>query len=180
VEQDLRDEGAARSPHVVHVLPSNDQRIAAIVRAQVERVERRESEGSALRVLVLVPSEDEATRLAGDVNDGLDASGFLLTPVNDRPRSARRLVGAGAVVTTPAQARALMRQSALKLDAAHTVVLLDLDVLVAHDTAELDEVLAELPKGVIVFSGTGIQDNLADKARQMGLPLMDFRKSGGA
>ena len=43
-----------------------------------------------------------------------------------------------------------------------------------------DELLAELPQGVIVFSGTGIQDNLADKARKMGLAVMDFRNRGGA
>ena len=29
--------------------------------------------------------------------------------------------------------------------------------------------------GVIVFRGSGIQDNLADKARKLGIPLMDFR-----
>jgi hypothetical protein len=29
-----------------------------------------------------------------------------------------------------------------------------------------------------VFPGTGIQDNLADKAKKMGIPLFDFRKGG--
>ena len=37
-----------------------------------------------------------------------------------------------------------------------------------------------LPIGVIVFAGTGIQDNLADKARKLGIPLFDLRpKSPG-
>ena len=37
-----------------------------------------------------------------------------------------------------------------------------------------------LPIGVIVFAGTGIQDNLADKARKFGIPVFDFRpKQGG-
>jgi hypothetical protein len=27
-----------------------------------------------------------------------------------------------------------------------------------------------------VFPGSGIQDNLADKARKMGIPLFDFRE----
>jgi hypothetical protein len=31
-----------------------------------------------------------------------------------------------------------------------------------------------------VFSGPGVTDNLADKARAMGIPLFDFRKAGGA
>ena len=29
---------------------------------------------------------------------------------------------------------------------------------------------------VAVFPGTGIQDNLSDKARKMGIPLWDFRE----
>mgnify|MGYP002636376352 FL=1 len=35
-----------------------------------------------------------------------------------------------------------------------------------------DQMLATLPVGVIVFPGTGIQDNLADKARKMGIPVI--------
>lgn len=42
-----------------------------------------------------------------------------------------------------------------------------------------DEMLAILPLGVIVFPGTGIQDNLADKARRLGIPVWRFG-SGGA
>jgi hypothetical protein len=41
-----------------------------------------------------------------------------------------------------------------------------------------DQMLDVLPIGVVVFPGTGIQDNLADKARQLGIPLFDFRKGG--
>lgn len=44
-----------------------------------------------------------------------------------------------------------------------------------------DAMLEVLPIGVIVFPGTGIQDNLADKARKLGIPVFDFRlKAGGA
>ena len=39
-----------------------------------------------------------------------------------------------------------------------------------------DQMLDILPIGVVVFPGTGIQDNLADKAKKMGIPLFDFRK----
>ncbi len=42
-----------------------------------------------------------------------------------------------------------------------------------------DAMLDTLPIGVVVFPGTGIQDNLADKARKLGIPLFDFRKGGG-
>ena len=40
-----------------------------------------------------------------------------------------------------------------------------------------DALLAALPIGVIVFPGTGIQDNLADKAGKLGIPVWRF---GGA
>lgn len=39
-----------------------------------------------------------------------------------------------------------------------------------------DRLLEALPVGVVVFPGTGIQNNLADKARKMGIPLWDFRE----
>ncbi len=38
-----------------------------------------------------------------------------------------------------------------------------------------DQMLDVLPIGVIVFAGTGIQDNFADKARKLCIPLFDFR-----
>jgi hypothetical protein len=34
-----------------------------------------------------------------------------------------------------------------------------------------DQILEALPIGVLVFPGTGIQDNLADKARKLGIPI---------
>jgi hypothetical protein len=37
-----------------------------------------------------------------------------------------------------------------------------------------DAMLAVLPIGVIVFPGTGIQDNLADKARKLGVPVWRY------
>jgi hypothetical protein len=35
-----------------------------------------------------------------------------------------------------------------------------------------------LPIGVLVFPGTGIQENLADKARKLGIPAWKFGNSG--
>ena len=43
-----------------------------------------------------------------------------------------------------------------------------------------DAILDVLPTGVIIFPGTGIQDNFADKARKLGIKAYDFRKKGGA
>lgn len=41
-----------------------------------------------------------------------------------------------------------------------------------------DQMLDVLPIGVVVFPGSGIQDNLADKARKLGIPVFDFRTGG--
>ena len=41
-----------------------------------------------------------------------------------------------------------------------------------------DQLLEALPIGVVVFPGSGVTDNLADKARRLGIPLLDFRKRG--
>jgi hypothetical protein len=42
-----------------------------------------------------------------------------------------------------------------------------------------DQLLAVLPIGVVVFPGSGISDNLADKAKALGIPLFDFRTDEG-
>ena len=41
-----------------------------------------------------------------------------------------------------------------------------------------DQMLDVLPIGVIVFPGTGIQENLADKARKLAIPVWKFGNSG--
>ena len=43
-----------------------------------------------------------------------------------------------------------------------------------------DAMLEAMPIGVVVFPGSGIQDNLADKARKLGIPVFDFRKTGAS
>jgi hypothetical protein len=47
-----------------------------------------------------------------------------------------------------------------------------------------DRMLEVMPIGLVVFPGSGITDNLADKARKLGIPLFDFRHTaamrGGA
>ena len=43
-----------------------------------------------------------------------------------------------------------------------------------------DRMLEVLPIGVIVFPGNGIQDNVADKARKLGITCFDLRKRGCA
>lgn len=43
-----------------------------------------------------------------------------------------------------------------------------------------DDILEDMPKGVVVFPGTGIQGNMHDKAKSMGIRVWDFRDRGGA
>jgi len=43
-----------------------------------------------------------------------------------------------------------------------------------------DQMLETLPVGVIVFPGTGIQNNLADKARRLGIPVWRFTEDGAS
>ena len=39
-----------------------------------------------------------------------------------------------------------------------------------------DAMLDVLPVGVLVFPGNGIQENLADKAKKLGIPVMKFER----
>ena len=41
-----------------------------------------------------------------------------------------------------------------------------------------DQMLDVLPIGVLVFPGTGLQENLADKARKLGIPVWKFGNGG--
>ena len=43
-----------------------------------------------------------------------------------------------------------------------------------------DTMLSVLPIGVLIFPSNSIQNNFADKARKLGIPLLDLRKTGGA
>ena len=41
-----------------------------------------------------------------------------------------------------------------------------------------DQMLSVMPAGVIVFPGSGITENLADKARRFGIPVWRFTETG--
>jgi hypothetical protein len=43
-----------------------------------------------------------------------------------------------------------------------------------------DQMPEALPSGVIVFPGSGISENLADKARKMGIPVWRFAEESAA
>lgn len=139
-------EGAARSQHVVHVLPADDRRIAGIVRTQAERLSA-DPEVPGTRLLVLTPTAGEAAAIARDVNDGLDASAALLTPLTNATRAARRLsLGASCIVVPASLALALMQRSVLKLEEVETVVLVSLDSLVLGALQPIESILSDVPR----------------------------------
>ena len=43
-----------------------------------------------------------------------------------------------------------------------------------------DQLLDAMPIGVVLFPGSGVTDNLADKAKVRGIPRCDYRNRGGA
>lgn len=147
MEQDLRDEGAAKSQHLVHLLPFDDHRATAIVAALVERLANSQPEEEHLELLVLVPTHAEAVRLSRQVNEGLDPSGPLLIVLSDSARDVRRLsLGARAAVATPTTARWLLKRSALKVAGVTHAVLGSLSTLIKEATEALEDVVSELPK----------------------------------
>ena len=57
-----------------------------------------------------------------------------------------------------------------------TAILMALFVLTALFYWRNDAMLDVLPVGVLVFPGNGIQENLADKARKLGIPVLKFER----
>ena len=142
MEQD--ESGVARSQHVVHVLPPGDARAASVVGAQVQRVD---GEVSGVQVLVLTPSAETAAWIARLVNPTVEAGHVLLVPMTAPARAARRVAaGVGALAGTPSDALALVRGSALKLDAVRTVIIMDANDLLAEYGEAAANLLSELPK----------------------------------
>ncbi|MDP1857722.1 MAG: DbpA RNA binding domain-containing protein [Gemmatimonadaceae bacterium] len=134
----------ARSQHVVHVLPPGDARAASVVGAQVQRVD---GEVSGVQVLVLTPSAETAAWIARLVNPTVEAGHVLLVPMTAPARAARRVAaGVGALAGTPSDALALVRGSALKLDAVRTVIIMDANELLAEYGEAAANLLSELPK----------------------------------
>lgn len=167
MEQDRETEGVARSQHVVHVLPADDRRIAGIVRTQVERLAAGTEEGG-IRLLVLTPTAGEAVALAREVNDGLDASGALLTPLTTESRAARRIALGAPCVAAPADlALAFLKRSLLKLEQVETIVLVSLDALVANANDAIEAILTEAPRSAdrvaITAELNAVIDNLLER-----------------
>jgi ATP-dependent RNA helicase DeaD len=146
VEHGIREEPAAtRSQHVVHVIRREPAEAARIVAAALER---NPAEGGRPGVVVVVPTVSDAIALAEELNPQLAASGPPLLPLTSLPRARRRLSTRDlSVAGTASDLLRLLGTSALKLDAAHTVVLLWANEQMEPQAREvLDTIFAELPK----------------------------------
>lgn len=136
---------SARSTHVAHLIPASWPEVAARVAPLVARVDRALS---AVQVLMLVPTGDDATELSREVS-GLSVSSDVRIAPLAAPRRARRLATAAAtphvVIGTVDTVSALIKASALQLASVNAVLLGAADEL-ERDEAALEQVLAELPK----------------------------------
>lgn len=139
---------------MVHVLPPGDARVASVLGPQVQR---GDVAVEGVQVLVLTPSAETAAWIARLVNPTVEGDHVLLVPVTAPARAARRLsAGARAVAATPADALALVRGSALKLEGVTTLVLVDASDLLASAGDDVATLLSELPREAerILITGT--------------------------
>lgn len=129
---------------MVHVLSPGDARVGGIVATLLERVN---VDDAGVQLLVLVTGGEVAAWLANGVNAGRSRGEPLLVAVTNPARGARRLAqGVRALVATPADALALVRGSALKLDALRAVAVVDANDLLAASHDDLTSLISEVPK----------------------------------
>ncbi|MDA1082712.1 MAG: hypothetical protein O2973_13790 [Gemmatimonadetes bacterium] len=136
----------ARSTHVAHFIPNAWPEVAARLAPLISRVD---PEIAAVQVLVLVPTASDAVELARALG-GLDSATSTRIAPLATPRRARRLAADAkphVVVGTPAVIHSLIAASALSL-AEVSGVGIAAAADFESDAAMLDQVLAELPRGV--------------------------------
>lgn len=140
--------GSARSQHVVLVLPHDWGVIPQFLHGPLERLDRAAA-GSGPQLLVVTPDAETALAVADAALAGRPGGEPLVLPVTRPERAARQLAArpAAAVAGTPAALAALVRGATLKLGDVRTLVLAWADaILELPNAAELDAVLAEVPK----------------------------------
>lgn len=139
--------GATRSQHVVLHGPADARTMAAAMRPGLERSRSGGTEG-APACLVIAPTVEQSLRAAEQARALLADSAARVVPVSSTTR-ARRVLGAGpvaVVVGTAADLLALRRDSALRLDALQSVVVIGLDEILADGGLEtLQALLGDAP-----------------------------------
>ncbi len=98
-------------------------------------------------MLVLTPSAETAAWIARRVNNASSDETVLLVLVTAPARAARRLsAGVRAIAATPADALALVRGAALKLESVKTLVMVDGVELLGSASEALATLVSELPR----------------------------------
>ena len=112
------------------------------------------------------------TRIGGE-----SSLAFVNAAIDAAMRQADDPRRVDAVVTAPI-AKTSWHLAGLRRFPGHTELLAERTKARRHAmmfvAPRLRVVLATMPIGVLIFPGTGIQDNLADKARKLGIPVYRF------
>jgi ATP-dependent RNA helicase DeaD len=149
VEQDEREApgtGATRSQNVVYTLPHDWETIPQFLAPALERVDAAAGE---TQLLVITADADTALAISEAALALRGDEGPAVLPATSVARAARQLRAGAApvVVGSPESLAALVRASALKLDAVRSLILVWADdVIATSNAAALESVLTEVPK----------------------------------
>lgn len=136
---------SARSLHVAHIMPTAWPAVAARLAGQLARVD---GSVSGVQLVILVPTPSDAIALSKALAGSAAAEAPRIAPLGT-PRRARRLAAgapAQVIVGTPAVVHSLIAASALDLSGVTGVGIVAAGEF-ETDSAMLDMVLAELPRG---------------------------------
>lgn len=139
-----REAAGTRSQGVVHVHSRHHPDASNLLAPALARPR----EGTGLAVLVVTPSAEDAVVLSSLRAAGWSEDvGLPLTPITSAARGERLLESdPAAVIGSPAELVALLRRSLLKLENLRSVVLVWPEELLDERAAELDALLAEVPR----------------------------------
>jgi ATP-dependent RNA helicase DeaD len=163
--------GASRSQHVVLTLPQDFGTIPQFLHGPLERLDRAAGAAAGPQLLIVTADPETALAVAEAALAGREGADPLVLPVTRPERAARQLAArpALAVAGTPSALAALVRGASVKLGGVRTLVLAWADaILQAPDAADLDALLAEVPREaarVLVASEvTGDVEALVERA----------------
>ncbi len=154
--------GATRSQNVVHILDRDHDTVAALMAGTIERAV---TGGEGTRMLVVVPSVDDALALSAILVDGaIELPSGAIVPVSSAGRARRTLAHAPAVViATPGDLAVLVEQSTFKFEALRAVSLVWLEQLLGEkETPALESLLGEVPREAERIAFATTLDETAD------------------
>ncbi|NUR17967.1 MAG: hypothetical protein HOQ12_00390, partial [Gemmatimonadaceae bacterium] len=174
MEQDAKDSATtSRSQHSVLLLPHDRAAVGQFLAGALERIDA----GSAdVQLLVVAADAEGAAMIAGVASELAHSRGFRVVPATSARRATRliREWKPQIVVGSADEIVALIRGSALKLDALRTIVLAWVDEATEGGASEaLETVMSEVPKEagrVLVASRLGTEAReLAERYARRGL-----------